>query len=151
DKRPDPVIDSLLRALREHPSTAADALLGLLDRFDAPCVDDLVSALRGGPGPAAEALLRTLHPRAAGLDIGTFEIYVCFPPGATLPAPPPGHPEGLPRHVRIFGTFTADLQALAAMLRQAGVRTVAMESTGVYWVPAYDLLQGEGFDVLLAD
>jgi transposase len=53
--------------------------------------------------------------------------------------------------VRRFGTFTADLQAIARWLHQCGVLTVAMESTGVYWVPLYDLLQSEGFEVVLVD
>jgi transposase len=53
--------------------------------------------------------------------------------------------------VRCFGTFTADLQALAQMLLDAGVDTVALESTGVYWVPAYDVLEGKGLRVVLTD
>ena len=101
--------------------------------------------------PAADALLQTLHPHAAGIDIGADEIWVCFPPGAPLPPPPPGHPDGLPAHVRCFRTFTADLERLAQMLLEAGVDTVAMESTGVYWIPLYDLLQSQGLAVLLAD
>jgi transposase len=101
--------------------------------------------------PAAEALLQTLHPHAAGIDIGADEIWVCFPPGALLPPPPPGHPDALPTHVRCFRTFTADLQRLAQMLLAADVDTVALESTGVYWIPVYDLLQSKGLAMLLAD
>jgi transposase len=57
----------------------------------------------------------------------------------------------LPPHVRRFGAFTADLHAIAAWLQQCQVTTVAMESTGVYWIPLYDLLEAEGFAVLLVD
>jgi len=57
----------------------------------------------------------------------------------------------LPLHVRRFGAFTADLHAIAAWLRQCQVTTVAMESTGVYWIPLYDLLEHAGFQVLLVD
>jgi transposase len=57
----------------------------------------------------------------------------------------------LPLNVRRFGAFTADLHAIAAWLRQCQVTTVAMESTGVYGIPLYDLLAGEGFQGLLVD
>jgi len=78
-------------------------------------------------------------------------LWVAFPPGAPLPPPPPGHPDNLPDNVRRLGTFTADLEALAEALRQAGVTTVAMGATGVYWVPLYDVLEGKGLRPLLAD
>jgi transposase len=99
---------------------------------------------------ATAALLQTLHPHAAGIDVGAEQMWVCVPQGAE-PPPPHDHPPELPPHVRCFGTFTADLHALLGLLRQAGVDTVALESTGVYWIPLYDLLQAEGFAVLLAD
>jgi transposase len=112
--------------------------------------------------PAARALLRTLHPHAAGIDVGAAELWVAVPPDAVpADATPPGAappeswrgqvPDDTFARVRRFGTFTADLQAIARWLRQCGVTTVAMESTGVYWIPAYDLLQSEGFEVLLVD
>jgi transposase len=114
------------------------------------------------PDPAAHALLQTLHPHAAGIDVGAAELWVCVPDGSVPPdATPPGAAppgawltevplETLAR-VRRFGSFTADLQAIARWLRQCGVTTVAMESTGVYWIPLFDLLQSEGFEVLLVD
>jgi transposase len=101
-------------------------------------------------GSARHTLMKTLHPHAAGIDVGASELWVCLPPGDE-PPPPPGHPDQLPAHVRCFGTFTANLQALAQLLRQAQVDTVALESTGVYWIALYDLLQSEGFQVLLVD
>jgi transposase len=111
---------------------------------------------------AAEALLRTLNPHAAGIDVGAAEMWVAVPPGSVpAGATPPGAappefwrgevPDDTFERVRRFGTFTADLQGIARWLRQCGVTTVAMESTGVYWIPCYDLLQGEGFEVLLVD
>jgi transposase len=99
---------------------------------------------------AAEALLKTLHPHAAGIDVGAEELWLCLPPGDET-AQEPADPTALPPYVRRFGTFTADLQALAALLRQEGVTTVALESTGVYWIALYDLLQKEGLQVLLVD
>ncbi len=57
----------------------------------------------------------------------------------------------LPAGVRKFAANTADLEALAAWLKECGVTTVAMESTGVYWIPLYELLASQGFDVILVD
>ena len=74
-----------------------------------------------------------VNPQAAGLDIGLAEIWAAVPP------------ESEPQPVRKFETFTPDLQALADWLRACGVTTVAMESTGVYWIPIYELLQARGF------
>ena len=85
------------------------------------------------PDPAMDALLHTLNPHAAGIDIGATDLWVCVPPGAVVLLRHP--PTTLPAPVRRFGVFTGDLHAIAAWLRQCGVTTVAMESTGVYWIP----------------
>ena len=53
--------------------------------------------------------------------------------------------------VRSFRTFTSDLRALADWLAEVGIKTVAMESTGVYWIPVYELLEERGFEVLLVN
>lgn len=74
-----------------------------------------------------------------GLDIGASEIYVCVPPG------------GDEQSVRVFATFTADLAALAPWLNQCGVTTVAMESTGVYWIAIFQILEQRGFEVYLVN
>ena len=68
------------------------------------------------PDPATAALLQTLNPHAAGLDIGATELWVCVPPGASASLPPavPSVPAVLPPTVRCFGSFTADLYAIAA-------------------------------------
>jgi len=99
---------------------------------------------------ASAALLQTLNPHAAGIDISAAEHWVAVPEGA-VPEPPRRRRGQLPNRVRRFGACTADLRSLAAWLRQVGVDTVAMEATGVYWVPLYDLLEAEGFRVLLVD
>lgn len=81
--------------------------------------------------------LEQINLNAAGLDIGDDEIYACVPPGRSEES------------VRCFETFTVDLHALADWLAECGVRTVAMESTGVYWIPAYEVLAERGFEVNL--
>ena len=80
-----------------------------------------------------------INPQAAGIDIGAREHWVCVPPGA---APDP---------VRRFGTFTADLEALADWLQACGVTTVAMEATGVYWIPVFQILEGRGLKPVLVN
>src|SRR5205085_692135 len=87
-------------------------------------------------------------PHAAGIDVHAAIHWVAVPPDSAPPAPP-GHPPNLPRHVRSFGACTADLHRLANWLTECGVKTVAMESTGIYWVPLFELLESRGFEVLL--
>jgi transposase len=79
------------------------------------------------------------HPNAAGIDIGSASHYVA------VPADRDDEP------VREFASFTADLHRLADWLRECGVDTVAMESTGVYWIPLFELLDARGFTVLLVN
>jgi transposase len=81
------------------------------------------------------------HAHAAGIDIGSRSHWVCV--GFTAEAG-----SGLTRE---FPAHTDGLKAIAAFLREHRVTTVAMESTGIYWVPLYELLQAEGFEVLLVD
>jgi transposase len=94
--------------------------------------------------------LAITHRHAAGVDIHSAEHFVSVTPEDV----PSGfmHRDGkLPVGVRKFGTNTGDLEELAAWLKECGVTTVAMESTGVYWIPLYDLLASQGFEVLLVD
>jgi transposase len=91
---------------------------------------------RKAPAPSP---LPTLHPHAAGIDLGAREIYVAVPPGSD------------PRPVRSFPTFTEDLLALRDWLRECGVTTVAMESTGVYWIPLFQILERAGLEVVLVN
>ena len=97
----------------------------------------------------SEALTIT-HPHAAGIDVHSREHWVCVP---AVSAPPPSkdHPVNMPANVRRFGTCTADLEELADWLDANGVKTVAMESTGVYWIPLFELLERRGFEVFLVD
>jgi transposase len=100
--------------------------------------------------PAFSSLLQTLNPHAAGIDVGAREMWVAVPDGS-VPQRTSGRSDDLPSRVRCFGTYTAELRRLAEWLRGASVDTVAMEATGVYWIPLYDLLEAEGFRVLLVD
>lgn len=85
--------------------------------------------------------LDVIHPGAAGLDLHKEVIVACAPMA-----------EGDTRHpVRKFGTYTSDLLNLAAWLKQHGVTTVAMEATGVFWLPVVGILRTEGLDVLLVN
>jgi transposase len=101
--------------------------------------------------PAAAALLQTLHPHAAGIDLGANEHWVAVPEGSVPNRSHGPQRQRLPGHVRRFGTFTDDLRSIVCWLRLAKVDTVAMEATGVYWIALYDLLESEGFRVLLVD
>jgi transposase len=103
--------------------------------------------LRQPPSPEP---LRVTHPRAAGIDVHAATHWVAVPP-ELAPPPPPDHPPHLPAHVRSFGACTADLHRLADWMKQCGVKTVAMESTGIYWVPLFELLESRGFEVYLVD
>lgn len=83
--------------------------------------------------------LSVIQPNAAGLDIGSEEIWAAVPPERTT------------EPVRQFGTFTPDLRTLADWLTSCGVDTVAMESTGVYWIPVYETLEAQGFQVFVVN
>src|SRR5262244_4649432 len=83
--------------------------------------------------------LEVLHPDAAGIDIGNESHYVAVPPSRD------------PQPVRCFGCTTAELKAMADWLKQCGIRTVAMQSTGVYWIAVYDILEEAGLEVYLVN
>lgn len=80
-----------------------------------------------------------LKPNAAGIDIGASSHWVSVPP------------ERDAQSVREFGCYTPDLESLVAWLKACNVETVAMESTGVYWIALYELLEREGFEVILVN
>ncbi|MCP9760868.1 IS110 family transposase [Aquitalea sp. S1-19] len=91
------------------------------------------------PTRPAAAELTIVHPNAAGIDIGAqFHVVAVSPERDEQP-------------VRSFRSFTQDLHALATWLKQVGISTVAMESTGVYWIPAYEILEAHGFEVFLVN
>jgi transposase len=83
--------------------------------------------------------LAVVHPEAAGIDVGNESHYVAVR----------GDRDSEP--VRRFECFTADLYRMADWLRNCGVKTVAMQSTGVYWIPLYDVLEECGFEVFLVN
>ena len=81
--------------------------------------------------------LRVVNPDCAGIDIGKDRHFVAVDPARSSDP------------VRAFDGFTRDLQAMADWLSSCGVKTVAMESTSVYWIPVYEVLERAGFEVLL--
>lgn len=83
--------------------------------------------------------LSLTHADAAGIDIGSRSHFVAVPP------------DRADQTVREFQSFTADLKRLADWLTECGIKIVAMESTGVYWIPLYEMLAERGFEVLLVD
>ena len=90
-------------------------------------------------GRRSPRTMPTIHARAAGLDVGaTFHVVAVPPECADEP-------------VRTYRSFTEDLYRLAGWLREVGVTTVAMESTGVYWIPVFEILEACGFEVLLVN
>ena len=89
--------------------------------------------------PTSSAPLKLINPDAAGIDVHSDMHMVCVP--ADREAKP----------VRQFGANTADLHEIAAWLKKCGVKTVAMESTGVYWIPLFEFLESQGFQVHLVE
>jgi len=84
-------------------------------------------------------MLHCLNPNAAGVDVEATEIYIAVPVDRD------------PQPVRHFSTFTEDLHAAADWLKACNIETVAMESTGVYWIPFFQILEARGFTVLLVN
>src|SRR5438874_10000366 len=81
----------------------------------------------------------SIHPLAAGIDVGATSHVVAVPS------------ERDARPVRTFRTFSGDLHHLAEWLNAVGITTIAMESTGVYWIPVFEILEAHGFEVLLVN
>src|SRR5271165_1080656 len=92
-----------------------------------------------GEGHRRRSKLTITNPDAAGIDIGAQVHYVAVPE------------ERAEVSVRSFGAYTAQLDELVQWLKDCGIKTVAMESTGVYWIPLYQKLEEAGFEVLLVD
>jgi transposase len=80
-----------------------------------------------------------MHPNAAGIDIGSASHFVAVPADRDDEA------------VREFKSFTEDLMAMADWLERCGIETIAMESTGVFWIPVFELLESRGFTVFLVN
>jgi transposase len=80
-----------------------------------------------------------INANVAGMDLGSEEHWVCVPS------------DRAEKNVQRFGVYTSDFRELAIFLRSCGVLSVAMESTGVYWIPLYEFLDKEGFEVVLVN
>src|SRR5262252_6305816 len=83
--------------------------------------------------------LEVVHPDAAGIDVGNEAHYVAVRPDRDAES------------VRKFECFTADLYRLAAWLKKCKVKTIVMQSTGVYWIPLFDIMEEQGFEVYLVN
>src|SRR5450755_4375411 len=105
----------------ERPSPAAQPLL--------VCQHWRVSLMVQTERPRSRREMPAVHPDAAAIDVGATMHVVAVPPDRD------------PEPVRTFGTFTADLHRLADWLRACRIKTVVMESTGVYWIPIFEILE----------
>ena len=94
---------------------------------------------RSGPKRVDWKALEIVHPDAAGIDVGGSEHWVAI------------NPDRDPEPVRRFGCFTADLREMGRWLVEKGVRSVAMQSTGVYWMPVFEILEQQGLEVYLVN
>jgi transposase len=94
---------------------------------------------RPAKGTRQQQMLLTVHPHAAGMDIGSRFPVVAVPPDRSA------------EPVRTYESFTADLHRMVDWLVELGITTVAMESRGVYWLPAFERLEARGLEVLLVN
>ena len=92
-----------------------------------------------GKGNRRRSKLTISNPDAAGIDIGSQVHYAAVPEGRDQVS------------VRSFGAYTAQLDELVQWFKDCGIKTVAMESTGVYWIPLFQKLEEAGLEVLLVD
>jgi transposase len=83
--------------------------------------------------------LPVINPNTAAIDVGSVELYVCVPADRD------------PEPVQHFSSFTPDIHSMADWLEKCGVKSVAMESTGVFWIPVYQILEQRGFEVCLVN
>ncbi|WP_375319089.1 IS110 family transposase [Candidatus Tisiphia endosymbiont of Oplodontha viridula] len=83
--------------------------------------------------------LSVINPDAAGIDVGSREHYVCVPADRDE------------KNVRKFAAFTSDLREMADWLKKCGIKTIAMESIGIYWLPVFQILETTGFEVILVN
>ncbi len=84
-------------------------------------------------------MLHKIEPDSAGIDIGATEIYIAVPEDRSSTP------------IRHFDTFTDDLHDAARWLKSCKIKTIAMESTGVYWIPVFQILEAYGFEVFLVN
>jgi transposase len=89
--------------------------------------------------PLQSNLVKMINPHAAGIDIHSEIIWVCVPEERSTP------------YIKTFPAFTADLYSIADWLKECHISSVAMESTGIYWIPLYQILEQSGFNVCLVN
>jgi transposase len=89
--------------------------------------------------PGTNPGLPKIHPSVGGIDVGSREHFVCAPVSDSS------------TEVRIFGATTPQLNELADWLEQLHITSVALESTGVYWIPLFEILESRGIEVILTD
>ena len=94
---------------------------------------------KGRVGKSAQGV-PVIRPNVGGIDIGSTQHWVCGP----------ALPDGK-ANVRVFGTTTPQLEELANWLVELGLESVAMESTYIYWIPVYELLESRGIEVVLVN
>ena len=129
-----------LVTLRWGRSRSIDCSKLVVPSGDAPYKVILEAVMSSsGKSSAVPAGLSLLNLNAAGIDVGAGSHFVAVPAERTE------------QPVREFEAFTADLYRLAGWLAECGVETVVMESTGVYWIPLFGVLEERGFQVMLVD
>ena len=136
DKRGSEVADRSVMTMAVEASISIRSLLSIAPRAVSSEIREEDMAEKSVKRDRRMPIMR---PHAAGMDIGAEEIYVAIPSD---------HDD---EPVRCFGTFTCDLRALADWLQQCGINTVAMESTGVYWIPIFQILESRGLEVFLVN
>ena len=130
------------RAVRRHLKGRAEERNGEREKTESSRVRRMTRQAEEGSGPSylvRKPGLEVVHRDAAGIDVGSREHYAAVGPDRDA------------QPVRDFGCFTEDLHRQAEWLKECGVKTVVMQSTGVYWIPVYDVLEQYGFDVWLVN
>ena len=123
----------------QHPHPRTGDIHGRPKRRPKTPAQEVTARSLPVPVPISAAALHVINPDAAGIDVHCDMHMVCVP--ADRDANP----------VRQFGANTADLQEIVAWLKQCRIKTVALESTGVYWIALFELLEAEGFEVYLVE
>lgn len=135
--RPDDPVEEI--AIFSLPGPPAGQALNQCEPMDNTKKSGKKAGFRRGKRSKTATSIPTIRAFAAGIDVGSSELYVAVPEDVDT-AP-----------VRTFATFTEDLHALADWLEACHIQTVAMESTGVYWIPVYQILEERGLEVCLVN
>src|ERR1035437_5768103 len=110
-------------------------------KMDSKIASESKRAKRGRPQPETRSPfegIAPVNPAVAGIDIGSVEHYAAVPVGKEV-------------IVRKYGCLTPDLRKMAVWIKENGVKSVVLESTGVYWIPVFEVLEDEGLHVALVD